>query len=205
MRVIIADDHLLFIDGLVSLLKNEKDIHVACIAHNGRQLLDIIRTECADLILLDINMPGLNGLDTLKQIKDSWPSLHVIMLSTYNEPNLIEKAKANGANGYLLKNCNKDDLIQTIHLVASGQSCFPYQKPHLYNTDGPDKFLKQFNLSKRELEIMKLLKEGLTNKQIAEKLFLSIFTVETHRKNIMQKLDLKSPAALIKFNLEFDI
>ncbi len=202
IKIIIADDHLIFIDGLSSLLAGEKDIKIEDVAIDGKELLDILERKKPDIILLDINMPGMNGLEALRYIKQSWPSIHVIILSTYNEAHLIEKAKQNGAHGYLLKNCNKGELIQTIRLVLSGQTSFPYQKPLKQATDENDHFLRQFSLSKREIEIIHLVKEGYTNQQIADKLFLSIYTVETHRKNIMQKLQLKSPTALMKFILE---
>ena len=203
IKIIIADDHLLFIDGLISLLNGETDIAIEDIANDGKELLEILEKQQPDLVLLDINMPGMNGLEALRYIKQSWPSINIIMLSTYNEEHLIEKAKQSGANGYLLKNCNKGELLQTIRLVFKGKSCFPYQKPLvLSGFDENDTFLKQFSLSKRENEIIRLIKEGYTNQRIADKLYLSIYTVETHRKNIMQKLQLKSPAALIKFIVE---
>jgi len=202
IKIIIADDHLIFIDGLSSLLAGENDIQIEDVAIDGKELLYILERKKPDLILLDINMPGMNGLEALRFIKQSWPSIHVIILSTYNETHLIEKAKQNGANGYLLKNCNKEELIQTIRLVFSGQSSFPYQKPQKLITDEDDHFLRQFSLSKREIEIIHFIKDGHTNQQIADELYLSIYTVETHRKNIMQKLQLKSPASLMKFILE---
>ena len=122
------------------------------------------------------------------------------MLSTYNEEHLIEKTKQSGANGYLLKNCCKEELLQTIRLVSNGKFCFPYQKPTIISAlDETDIFLKQFSLSKRENEIIHLIKQEYTNQQIADHLYLNIYTVEAHRKNIMQNLQLKSTGTLIKF------
>lgn len=200
IKIIIADDHNLFIDGLKLLLKDEPDMVVIDIANDGRELLAILPRTVSDIVLLDVNMPNLNGLDTARYIKQSYPSVKTIMLSTYNDEHLIEKAKALGVNGYLLKTTNKEELLQTIRLVASGQACFPYRQPmSKTGFDDNDGFLKQFNLTKREMEILQFLKTGTTNQQIAEKLFLSVYTIETHRKNIMQKLNLKSPVALHKF------
>lgn len=200
IRLIITDDHNLFIDGLKLLLKDEQDVEVAEIANDGKELLKILSGTRADIVLLDINMPNLNGLDTARIIKQNHPQVKIILLSTYNDEHLIEKAKKLGANGYLLKTTNKEELLQTIKLVASGQACFPYRQPQTKNEfDEKDDFLKQFNLTRRELEILQLIKREWTNQQIADKLYLSIYTVETHRKNIMQKLNLKSPLALHKF------
>jgi DNA-binding NarL/FixJ family response regulator len=203
VKIIVADDHKLFINGLQLLMKDESWIEIIEIAHDGKELLDILHKNIPDLILLDINMPVLNGLNAVHYIKQAYPQMKIIMLSTYNEPHLIEKAKNLGVNGYLLKNSDKDELFHTIKLVNSGHLCFPYLSLQLENEfDSKDRFLKQFNITKREFEILELIKNNLTNQQIANKLFLSVYTIETHRKNIMQKLGLRSPIALMKFILE---
>ena len=203
IELIIADDHTLFIDGLRSLLKDEKDMHVMDIANDGKELLSILSAVSPDIILLDINMPLLNGLDTTKYIRQIYPRLKIIMLSTYNDEHLIERSKELGANGYLLKTTGKEELLQTIRLVSQGQSCFPYRFPKTADTcDETDRFLKQFNITNREKEVLQHIKAGLTNQQIAEELFLSVYTVETHRKNIMHKLQLNTPALLMKFIIE---
>ena len=200
IQLVIADDHKLFIEGLQSILDNHTEVEIADIAENGKELLEIVRKKKPDVILLDINMPVINGLEALKYLKREFVEVKVIMLSTYNEEHLVEKAKTQGANGYLLKNVNKADLIQTINLVHLGQSCFPYRLPanHIL-PDIADGFLEQFNITKREGEILQLIKTGFTNQQMSEQLHLSIYTVETHRKNIMQKLKLRNPAELMKF------
>ena len=200
VRLVIADDHELFIDGLQSLLRDEPDIEVVNTAKNGKELLHMLSLQKADLVLLDINMPAMNGLDAIRYLRQSFPLVKTIILSTYHDEHLIERAKSEGANGYLLKTTSKDELVQTIRVVAGGQACFPYRnagqdEQFIANDD----FLKSLNLTKREKEILLLLKGELTNQQIADKLFLSVYTIETHRKNIMQKLGLKSPAALHKF------
>jgi two-component system nitrate/nitrite response regulator NarL len=200
VKIIIADDHTLFINGLQLLMKDEAWIEIIDIANDGKELLDILNNKVPDIVLLDINMPVMNGLNAVHFIKQAFPLVKVIMLSTYNEDHLIEKAKKLGVNGYLLKNSNKEELFQAIQLVASGHICFPYRPPkHENEFDGQDGFLKQFNITKREFEILKLIKSNFTNQQIADKLFLSVYTIETHRKNIMQKLELKNPSSLMKF------
>ena len=206
LSVIIADDHAMFIDGLCMLLQNEPGIEIMNIAASGKALLGLLHTNTPDLILLDINMPGINGFDALKQIKNYHPKIKVIMLSTYNEEHLIEKAKAGGANGYILKNSDKNELVQVMRMVARGQSCFPYKQPvksSVFNEE--DSFLKQFQLTKREGELLQFIKQNFTNQQMADHLHLSIYTVETHRKNIMQKLNLKNPVELTKFMLQHNL
>lgn len=203
VKIIIADDHTLFINGLQLLLKDEAWVEIIDVANDGRELLEILHRESADVVLLDINMPKLNGLEAARHINHTFTSTRLIILSTYNEDHIVEKAKSYGVNGYLLKNCSKEELLQTIKLVMNGYTYFPYKAPRENSLfDEGDNFLKGFNLTKRETELIQLLKNGLTNQQIADSLFLSIYTVETHRKNIMQKLGLKKPAALIKFILE---
>jgi len=206
LKLIIADDHTLFIDGLCLLLQQSPDIEIMAIANNGRELLSLLHVNVPDIILLDINMPGFNGLEVLVRIKAYYPKIRVIMLSTYNEEHLIEKARAGGANGYLVKNSDKSELLQVIHLVSQGQSCFPYKQPVMNNVfSETDDFLKQFQLTKREVELLQLIKQDYTNQQMANHLNLSIYTVETHRKNIMQKLNLKNPVELAKFILQYNL
>lgn len=206
INLIIADDHTLFIDGLKLLLKDEPDMNLVEVANDGKELLGLLPDHKADIILLDINMPNLNGLDAARFIKQSYAGLKIIMLSTYNDEHLVEKAKKLGTNGYLLKTTNKEELLQTIRLVYAGQACFPYRLPRSENEfDDQDHFLKQFDLTKREIEILRLIKKEYTNHHIADELFLSIYTIETHRKNIMQKLNLKTPVSLHKFISENNI
>ena len=206
IKLIIADDHTLFIDGLKGLLRDEAGFSVIDIANDGKELLGILGKRKADIVLLDINMPNMNGLEAVRFVKQAYPSLKIIMLSTYNDDHLVEKAKTLGVNGYLLKTTSKDELLQTIKLVYAGQSCFPYRLPGTVNEfDKNDDFLKSLNLTKREIEIIRLIKREYTNQQIADQLFLSIYTVETHRKNIMQKLGLNNPTSLMKFIIHNNI
>jgi two-component system nitrate/nitrite response regulator NarL len=206
LSVIIADDHTLFINGLCMLLQTEPDIEILNIAANGKEVLGLLHTHTPKLILLDINMPGMNGFDVLKRVKDYHPKIKVIMLSTYNEEHLIEKAKAGGADGYLFKNAEKSELLRVMRLVSEGTACFPVKAPVVNsNFDEPDVFLKQFQLTKREVELLQFIKQDFTNQQMANHLHLSIYTVETHRKNIMQKLNLKNPVELTKFILQYNL
>lgn len=206
ISILIADDHLMFADGLRLLLQAQTDFFITGVANNGKDLLNILNKELPDIILLDINMPVMNGINALGYIRKKNYQARIIMLSTYNETHLVEKAKECGANGYLVKTFGPDELVKVIRAVYAGTNYFPAKK-----TDLPgraveeDPFLKQYNLTKREKEILLLIKEGLTNAQIGERLILSIYTVETHRKNIMQKLGLKSPGALMRYIIEHNL
>lgn len=203
VRIIIADDHSLFINGLQLLLEEESMIEVTDIANDGKELIYILNKNEPDLILLDLNMPNMNGLEAARHIKQNHPAVKLIILSTYNEEHIVEKSKRLGINGYLLKNCSRLELVHAINSVMNNQDSFPcFERKENTLFDKEDSFLKQFNLTKREAEIIQLIKTGFTNQQIADKLFLSIYTIETHRKNIMHKLGLKSPAALLKFIFE---
>lgn len=199
INLLIADDHTLFIEGLCALLRDEEDMHIMGIAHDGKALLEMLPMDIPGVVLLDINMPGLNGLETARYIKQGFSTHKVIMLSTYNDEHLVEKARHIGANGYLLKTTSGEELLQTIRLVAGGQDRFPVRVLKPDTGFVSDTFSKQFSLTKRETEILGFIKKELTNQQIADALFLSIYTVETHRKNIMHKLGLKTAVALHKF------
>lgn len=207
IRIMLADDHPLFIEGLSMMLRREPDFELCGVANNGREVLEMLPTTNPDLILLDINMPKMNGLETIKYIKQSFPSVKIVMLSGYFDDAIIKEAKLKGANGYLLKSSQQDELIQTIKMVYSGSA---FSTPH-HEEPAPgeflvnDKFLAQFNLTKREREIIQHIKTGMTNQEMAQNLHLSVYTVETHRKNIMQKLKLNSPGALMKFIIENQI
>jgi two-component system, NarL family, nitrate/nitrite response regulator NarL len=200
MTIILADDHPVFTGGLAGIIDNEPDMEVVTIVHNGTTLLQTLREEEADLIVLDINMPGINGMDLLVKIRQYYPSLKVVMLSTYAEPHLVEKAEKAGADGYVVKSSDIPELLGTLRSVFNGEKSFPVlRKSNVKEDDG---FSRQFFLTRREKEIIGLIGQNLTNQQIAEQLCLSIYTVETHRKNIMEKLGIKKPGALMQYILE---
>ncbi|MBL7759066.1 MAG: response regulator transcription factor [Sediminibacterium sp.] len=208
IHLMIADDHPLFVEGLKMILSSEPLFTINGIANDGKQLLYLLTQQSqTDLILLDVNMPHLNGLDTIKYIKQSFGSVKVLMLSAYSDQKLVDEARVAGADGYILKNSNREALVGAIKRVHGGQQVFEVEpandQEELFRK--MDVFLRKYDLTKREKEILYYLKQTLTNQQIAEKLHLSIYTVETHRKNIMQKLQLNSPAALVKFMIEFNI
>jgi two-component system, NarL family, nitrate/nitrite response regulator NarL len=191
VRIIAADDHTLFLDGISSLLHQEDNLEVIHTAASSDELLRLMTIEQPDVVIIDIS---INGLQATKRIRDCYPDTRVIILSYHQEANMALQARNSGASGYLQKTCNKDDLINTIRLVHAGGTSFPGKA-------ADTSFLSSYNLTRRETEIVQLISRQYTNQQIADFLHLSIYTIETHRKNIMQKLQLKTPAALIRFIL----
>ena len=205
VRLLIADDHRIMLDGIVSLLQTEKDISVAGIAANGYEVLEQVNKHNFDVCLLDINMPGLDGMETTKLLKEKKPGLKIIILTTYNDKEIITQMLEYGVSGYLLKNSSKQELTEAIRKVAGGGFYFS-DEVYASIMENYTQHLKEkargaevITLTQREKEILKLLALEYTNEKIAEALTISYRTVETHRKNIMQKTKSHNLAGLLKF------
>ena len=203
LKLFIADDHQILIDGIIAFFNDLDGYEVIGSANDGLNLLQEIATKTPDIILLDLNMPKLDGISTLKKLKTSYPNIKVIILSNYHQSQLIKETKALGANGYVLKNGSKSDLLNAIERAQKGKYFFPDEKD-TPNTQlvFTDEFMKKHHLTKREVEIIKLVCEELNSKEIGDKLFIAEFTVTTHRRNILSKLNLKNTPALINFAKE---
>ena len=200
LKIFIADDHQLLIDGLTSFFKELDGFEVIGHANDGLVLLQEIATKVPDIILLDLNMPKMDGMATLKNIKANYPNIKVIIISNYHQSQLIKETKVLGANGYVLKNGSKSDLLSAIETVNSGKMYFPEEEEKTNNNSVfADEFMKKHQLTKREVEIIRLVCQELNSKEIAEKLFIAEFTVNTHRRNILSKLGMKNTPALINF------
>jgi len=202
IRVFIVDDHPVVIEGIHSLLMNEKDITWLGQAMNAQSCLGFFVNNTADVILMDISLPGMDGVELCAVMKNKYPGIFILGLSTFNQGLYIKKMMENGASGYILKNSSKEELIKAIHVVhdggiyfsgEAGQALAEYQKTS--KTALP-------LLTPREKEILELIAEGYTNPQIAEKIFLSQFTVDSHRKNLLAKLNVKNTASLIRLAVE---
>jgi DNA-binding NarL/FixJ family response regulator len=202
IRVFIVDDHPVVIEGIHSLLQNEKDIAWVGQAMNAQSCLGFFVNNTADVILMDISMPGMDGVELCAVIKNKYPGIFILGLSTFNQGLYIKKMMENGASGYILKNSSKEELIKAIQTVyeggiyfsgEAGQALAEYQKSS--QTELPV-------LTPREKEILGLIAEGYTNPQIAEKIFLSSFTIDSHRKNLLAKLNVKNTASLIRLAVE---
>ena len=191
--VFIVDDHYMVIEGIRSLLQNEKNIELAGHASNADSCLAFLRQRLPDVILMDINLPDKSGIELCKEVKDRYPSVFISGLSTFNQQSFIQKMMENGASGYVLKNATQEELMEAIATVIKGKT---------YLSDEVSQTLRKADsdivLTRREKEVLELIAEGLTNSEIATKLFIGVSTVDTHRKNLLAKFDARNIASLIR-------
>lgn len=200
-RLIIADDHQLLIDGLIAVLQESAEWEILPPVNDGRQLLDRLAVLPVDIVLLDLNMPHIDGIKTLELLKKQHPHTKVLILTNYNQPQLQAEVRKLGANGYLLKNASAVVLKSAIRAVLAGKEYFeelthPEAALPAYFID---EFMKKYQLTRREVEIIKMVGSELTSKEIGHQLSISEFTVNTHRKNILRKLELRNTAGLLNF------
>jgi len=193
-KTFIVDDHYMVIEGIRSLLQNEKSIEWMGHAMNASSCLAFLNKQLPDVILMDINLPDISGIDLCKEVKIKYPSVFIIGLSTFNQQSFIQKMMDNGASGYVLKNATQEELRSAIETVMKGKT---------YLSDEASNTLRKENgasivLTRREKEVLELIADGMTNAEIAQKLFISVTTVDTHRKNLLAKFETKNTAALIK-------
>jgi len=197
--VFIVDDHCMVTEGIRSLLQDEKDIELIGHASNAASCLAFIKNKQPDVILMDISMPDKSGVDLCKEVREMYPAVFVIGLSTFNQFTYIDKMIEHGASGYLLKNADKEEIIAAIQEVAKGKTYLSDEAAStLKNAAHEDSPI----LTRRENEVLRMIAEGMTNPEIAEKLFLSLSTVDTHRKSLMRKLNTKNTAILIRYAIE---
>jgi len=206
INILIADDHRLFIEGIKSLLIDAPDIAIIATANNGQEVLNLLEEMETDIILMDIAMPVLNGIKTTKIISKKYPAVKVIALSMFGDNFYIEEMLGAGAKGFLLKNTNFEELVQAIRIVYNGDIYFTKNITAIKNNQkNPDKEQHTITLTNREIEIIRLFVQGLTYKEIASRLKLSYYTVDTHRKKIFEKIGVHNISGLIKYAIENQI
>jgi len=208
VNIAITDDHQLILKGFESLLINEKEIKVVGKYATAQETLDSIDIDQPDVLLLDINLPDINGIDLCKILLKQRPQLKIIALSNFDETSFVKRILNNGAQGYLLKNTNTQELVSAITKVLNGEIYLQkdIQKKLLNKSLGktaPTSLITK--LTRREKEVLLGIYEELTTQEIAEKLFISPKTVETHRMNLMSKLQTRNSAGLIKVAIEHDL
>jgi DNA-binding NarL/FixJ family response regulator len=204
IKVLIADDHQIVRESLRALLEKEPGISVVGEAEEGRTALRLAREFLPDVIIMDVAMPDLNGIEATRQVMSEFPEIKVVALSMHNDRRFVLNMLKAGARGYLLKDCASQHLIKAIRLVMANKTYIDHEiadlvvKDYLATT-GPVEESSSALLTAREIEVLQLIVEGRTNSKIAEALKVSIKTVESHRHAIMLKLDIKSIAELTKF------
>ena len=211
IRLLLVDDHKIIRDGLKALLSNEADIEIVGECCDGSEVLDFVRTNEVDVIMMDINMPKMNGIEATKQVTDAFPEVKVIALTMHNEDSYISKVLKAGALGYVLKNTGRKELVTAIHKVLEDGNYFTDEVASIMMA----KYMKKStsskqstvivnleDLTRREIEILRLIADEMTNNEIAERLYISPRTVDTHRRNLLQKLAVKNTAGLVKFAIQ---
>ena len=210
IKILLTDDHRLVLDGLRLMLAECPDMLCVADAANGREALDVLARTPGDVMLLDINMPEMDGLECCRIAKENYPDLKILVLSMMREASLVKSMLKLGAAGYLLKNAGKDEVIEAIRKVYEGKQAF--------SDDILDAVMGSFSgkttktganpypkLSRREKQILKLIVEERITTEIADELFISFGTVETHRRNLLLKLKARNTAGLVKAALEYDL
>lgn len=209
INLLIADDHQLITDGITKILETEKTIGAISTAGNGREAVDKVMINDIDCVILDINMPVLNGLEATKLIKQQKSFVKIIVVSMLSDASIVSKMMKAGADAFINKDTGKTELLKAIDIVMKGENyispqisnnLFTHLKERNINTNDAEK-----HLTAREIEIIGHIANGLTNHEIADMLFLSVVTVDTHRKNMLAKLQLKNTASLVKYAADHNL
>jgi DNA-binding NarL/FixJ family response regulator len=200
----VCEDHSIVVDGLRMALYDNQGFALTHHVRTGKELMDLLAKEEPDLLVLDLNLGKEDGFDLLAAVRKQRPRLPVLILTMYDDAHLIEKAQKAGANGYLLKSFTIDELMEALTHLRPDAFFLPesLQKRRVSNNSHRDQFVERMKLTKREIEIIRLVVEGKSAEVIASQLFLSEFTVRTHRKNILKKLNLNNTADLVRFAFE---
>ncbi len=207
IKIVVADDHHILLDGLKALLQKQKDVDVVAMYDNGLDLYNALPSTGPQVALVDINMPGLDGQALTIKIKENYPGINVIALSMYDDGGHIMDMIEAGVSGYLLKNVNDRELLEAIRTVAAGKMYFSSEVSEkiaalVVRRQQKQEQQEEIRLTERELEVLKLVSEELSNAQIADRLFISERTVETHRKNMLRKTNNKTIVGLLKYAME---
>lgn len=207
IRIVLADDHKLFAEGVARIIAADREIVIEGVFDNGADLLQHLSKARADLALVDLNMPRMDGFEVIRRLRQVQPDCKVVVLSMYAEEEIFRRCEEAGIDGYLLKDAEPDELLYTIREVHEGRYLLNFN--HIVRQTQPadfnDEYIRKYKLSKREVEIIHLLQQGLTNQEVAERIFLSVYTVQTHRRNIIEKLKVKNSAELMNLATKLGI
>lgn len=208
IKVLLVEDHKILRDGLKAALSGNKEIKVIGECEDGNLVMEFLEKNEVDVIMMDIKMPIMGGIETTQQVNEKYPNIKILALSMYNEEAYIMKIFKAGASGYILKNTSIAEMIEGIKKVFAGEIFYSLEVANIMVSKYMNKTIKAKSkntsitiddLTKREKEIIKLISNEFTNQEIADKLFISARTVDTHRRNLLQKLGVKNTAGLVKF------
>lgn len=197
INIVIVDDHPIVIEGLKIMLSHKPFFHLSKTFNNGGEVIQFIKSNEVDIILLDISLPDISGIQLCEEIKKISPNTSVIMFSNRSERSIIMQCIQNGASGYLLKNVSLEELMECFHGALSGNIVFCNETKNIISKPSPQELTTTPRLTKREKQILQFLAKGKTSNEIADELFLSPLTVDTHRKNLLQKFGAKNSAELV--------
>jgi DNA-binding NarL/FixJ family response regulator len=201
ISVFIVDDHPMVIEGMLAMLHQEPFVEVAGYARNAASCRGFFVSQYADVVLMDINLPDASGIDLCGELKLLHPAIKILGISNFNHGSYVREMMSRGASGYVLKNVSREELLKAIHTVCNGQEYLSEDATQAMRSE-----VKRQNelplITKREKEVLSLIASGLTNAAIAEKLFISVSTVDSHRKSLLTKLNVNNTAQLVKFALE---
>lgn len=209
IKIAVADDHQVIIDGMEAIINNTENLEFSGGALNGHQVIELVESKPIDMVLMDINMPEMDGLECTAYLNKHYPNIRVIALSMHDNPRLAKRMIKNGAFGFLLKNSNKENILKAIDEVSIGKNFFDPQLMSTFfdagNKKSSSSFGKKDLLTKREFEIIELICQEKTTGEIADQLSISTHTVESHRANILLKLDLKNSVGLTKWAIQNEV
>ncbi|MBC7867467.1 MAG: response regulator transcription factor [Gloeobacteraceae cyanobacterium ES-bin-316] len=203
IKLFIVDDHYMVIEGIHSLLQNEKEIEWTGHATNAGSCMAYLQNQVPDVILMDISLPDKSGIDLCREVKEKFPGIYILGLSTFNQQSFIEKMMNSGASGYVLKNATQEELIEGIRTVMTGRQYLSFDAATALRQAPTQSNVPL--ITRREKEVLGLIADGLTNTEIAKNLFISVATVDTHRKNLLAKFECKNIASLIRLAVNMQL
>ncbi len=212
MRILIVEDHRILLDSLALLLSGMNDVEVISKHTNGRQVLNALEIEpTIDLVVSDVQMPIMGGIELTLKLRERFPHVKICLLTVADQPEAVKEAIRAGADGYVLKSAERSELETALNMITKGNKFYSEQVLMLLANDTSLEFIsdidkpQKISITKRELEVLKLIAQEFSGTQIAEKLFIGSSTVETHRKHLMQKLGVQTTIGLVKYALKFQI
>lgn len=206
IRVLITDDHEMIRNGLSSLLRGETEIFVVDMAHNGKEALDICASRQIDVVLMDLMMPEMNGVDATRAIREKHPNIQILAVTINDEPRFIKEVLQAGASGYILKHSTKEEIVRAILAVAENKQHFSSEVLSKISGEfamGPQHHAPM--LTKKEDEVLRLIAQEYSNQEIANKLECGIRTVDTHKRNLIKKLEVKNVVGLVKYAIKMGV